>query len=96
VGEACVVSVRPERIAVAAIAAEEMGEGAVPARLIEAIFQGDHLRLRLAIGAEGAPSSEITVKRPAGVPMGGLTPGAAAAIAWQPYHALAFLPEAAA
>ena len=92
-GEACVVSVRPERIAVAAVAAEEMGEGALPATVIEVIFHGDHIRLRLEVGLPGAPAAPVTVKRPAGVPMVGLQPGQPAAIAWQPYHARAFRPE---
>ncbi len=86
----CLVAIRPERIAVAPISAEEMGEGALPARLIEAIYLGDHIRLRLDIGA---PGTLITVKRPAGAPMTGLTPGGTAAVAWQPYHARAFRPD---
>jgi putative spermidine/putrescine transport system ATP-binding protein len=92
-GEACVVSVRPERIAVAAVAAEDMGEGALPATVTEVIFHGDHVRLRLEVGLPGAPPAPVTVKRPAGVPMAGLEPGRPAAIAWQPYHARAFRPE---
>jgi putative spermidine/putrescine transport system ATP-binding protein len=93
-GETCVVSVRPERIAVAATTAEEMGEGALPATVIETIFQGDHIRLRLQVGLPGAAPAPVTVKRPAGVPTAGLEPGQPAAIAWQPYHAHAFRPEA--
>ena len=94
-GEACVVSVRPERIAVAAVAAAEMGEGALPATVRDVIFQGDHIRLRLDVGLPGTPVSRITVKRPAGVPLTGLQPGEPAAIAWQPQHARAFRPEPA-
>ncbi len=88
-GETCVVSVRPERIAVAAVTAAEMGEGALPATVTETIFHGDHIRLRLEVGLPGSPPAPITVKRPAGVPMVGLEPGQPAAIAWQPYHAQA-------
>jgi putative spermidine/putrescine transport system ATP-binding protein len=93
-GERCVVSVRPERIAIAAVAAAEMGEGALPATVRDVIFQGDHVRLRLEVGLPGAPASAVTVKRPAGVPLAGLQPGQPAAIAWQPHHARAFRPEA--
>ncbi len=88
-GAACVVTIRPERIAVAAGAPEELGEGAMAARLIEALFEGKHTRLRFALGA-AAP--EIVVFRPGAlaVPRAG-----AMSLAWQPHHALAFLPEAA-
>ncbi|MCW3473032.1 ABC transporter ATP-binding protein [Limobrevibacterium gyesilva] len=92
-GRRCVVSVRPERVAVAAVPAEDMGDGALPATLLEAIYQGDHIRLRLQVGLPGSAPAEVVVKRPAGVPMAGLVPGEAAAIAWQPYHARAFQPE---
>ena len=34
----CQIAVRPERIAVAAITAEEMGEGALPATLLEDVM----------------------------------------------------------
>jgi putative spermidine/putrescine transport system ATP-binding protein len=89
----CVVAIRPERIAVAAIPAAEMGEGALPATLIEAIYLGDHIRLRLDIGLPGAAPVPITVKRPAGAPMTGLQPGGTASVAWQSYHARAFRPD---
>ncbi len=92
----CRIAVRPERIAVAAITAEEMGEGALPATLLEAIYLGDHIRLLLRVGAPGFPTTEITVKRPAGVPMAGLEPGLPAALAWQPHHARAFALDPAA
>jgi putative spermidine/putrescine transport system ATP-binding protein len=84
-GEACLVAIRPERIAVAAVPAAELGEGALPATLREAIFLGDHVRLRLSLGEGG----EILAKRPAG--MGALPePGGPAAIAWAEGAALAF------
>jgi putative spermidine/putrescine transport system ATP-binding protein len=82
---ACVVAIRPERIAVAAADIDD----AMPATLIETIYLGDHVRLRLDIGA----GTQITVKRPAGAPMGGFTPGAVLSVAWQAHHALAFAPE---
>jgi putative spermidine/putrescine transport system ATP-binding protein len=88
-GSRCLVTVRPERVAVAPMTPEELGaEDAIPARLEEAIFQGDHIRLRLSIGQGG----EVVAKRPASV--GSLpAPGAAAAIAWSPKDARAFLEE---
>jgi len=84
-GERCVVAIRPERIAVAPVTAAELGEGALPATLREAIFLGDHVRLRLALGDGG----EILAKRPAG---GGALPepGGPAAIAWPEGAAFAF------
>ncbi|MFT8243618.1 ABC transporter ATP-binding protein [Roseomonas sp. BN140053] len=86
-GGRCVVMVRPERVAVAPVAAEDLGEDALPARLIEAIFQGDHIRLRLSLG-----SGEVVAKRPAG---GGALPepGGPAALAWDVGHGIAFLEE---
>ena len=91
-GERCIVAVRPERIAVAAVAAEDMGEGALPATLLESAYLGDHVRLLLRVGVPGFPMADVAVKRPAGVPMSGLEPGLPAALAWQPHHARAFPP----
>ena len=89
-GQPCIVAIRPERIAVAPIAASEMGEGAIGAVLQEIVFQGDQLRLRLQLGAGSADAADITIKRPAGVPLGGLHPGRTASVAWQAHHAQAF------
>ncbi len=88
-GERCVVAVRPERIAVAGVTAADLGEGALPATLLEAIFLGDHVRLRLAVGDGG----EVLAKRPAGA--GALPePGGPAAIAWGEGAAFAFRAQA--
>ena len=92
-GDRCVVGVRPERVALAAVPADEMGEGAVPAELLETVYGGDHVRLRLRIGFPGAAPADVVVKRPAGVPLRGLAPGAPASVAWQPHHARAYVPE---
>ena len=89
IGDLCIVCVRPERIALAATSAQDMGENALAAVLLEVVYRGDHLRLRLTVG-EGA---ELTVKRPAAAGLGGLAVGQAAAVAWQGYHARAFLRE---
>ena len=88
-GSPCLLALRPERIAVAAMAAAELGDEAVPARLIEASFLGDRVRLRLGLG-NGA---EIIATRPA---MGAAlpAPGGPAAIAWPWSQALVFRPEA--
>ena len=75
-GGRCVLLIRPERVAVAPLPPAEMGEDAVAARLIEARFAGDHLRLRLAIGEGG----ELLCHRPAGLPLP--EPGEEASIAW--------------
>ncbi len=85
-GSACVVTIRPERIAVAEVA----GERAIAARLTEAIFLGDHVRLRFAVG-----DAEVTVKRPAAAGFGALQPGDMAALAWEPRHAAAYCVESA-
>jgi len=77
-GTRCVVMVRPERIAVAPVAALDLGaEGVLAARLTDMLFQGDHVRLRLVL--EGGV--EVVAKRP----IGGAAlpaPGEEAAIAW--------------
>ncbi len=89
-GGRCAVAVRPERIAVAPVSAADLGDDALPARLLEAIFQGDHVRLRLDLGG-----AEVVAKRPAG---GGALPepGGPAALAWDAAHATAFPEDAAA
>ncbi|MBR0672487.1 ABC transporter ATP-binding protein [Neoroseomonas soli] len=89
-GESCLVAIRPERVAVSGVTASDLGEGALPAILQEAIFLGDHVRLRLSVGDGG----EILAKRPAGV--GTLPePGGPAAIAWPGGAAFAFRPPPA-
>lgn len=89
-GSPCVVAIRPERIAVAAGSAAELGTGAVDGVLSDIMFKGDMMHLRLSIGAGPGPRADIIVKRPAGAPMGGFLPGRAVAIAWQADYGLAF------
>lgn len=91
-GRRCIVSVRPERIAVAAVSAADMGEGAIPGMLRDLAFRGDHVRLTIAVGGYGGDLA--VVRRPATAPLAGLSPGADLALAWQPHHARALLPEA--
>ncbi len=90
-GDACVVMIRPERIALAAAAAADLGGNAIAATLIEVVFAGDHLRLLLAlVGGSGRPGASILVRRPAAAGLSGLAPGQEAALAWQPEHAMMF------
>jgi putative spermidine/putrescine transport system ATP-binding protein len=89
VGAGAVVSVRPERIALAPGAAADLSEDAIPALVRETIYLGDHVRVRLAL--EGG--AEVMAKRPIAAADPRLVPGAEAAVAWQPEHAIAFAPE---
>jgi ABC-type Fe3+/spermidine/putrescine transport system ATPase subunit len=88
-GSLCTVCVRPERIAIAAATAEEMGDDALDAIFIAARFAGATTRLHLLIGT----GQELIIDRPSAAGMRGLSPGAPAAIAWQPHHALAYLSD---
>ena len=83
-GSRCIVAVRPERVAVAAIPAEDMGEGALPAALRDTVFLGDHVRLLLELGSGGL----LVAKRPPGSRMP--VPGGPASVAWDPYAAFAY------
>jgi putative spermidine/putrescine transport system ATP-binding protein len=85
------VSIRPERIALASGAAADLSEDAIPARVVETIYLGDHVRVRLAL--EGG--AEVMAKRPIAAADPRLVAGAEAAVAWQPEHAIAFAPEPA-
>lgn len=85
-GDACVVCVRPERIAVAAVEASRMGPDAIPAVVEAVTYQGDHARLRLFIG-EGLV---VLVQRPAAAGYAGLAVNRPAALAWRAEHARAF------
>jgi hypothetical protein len=83
-GSRCIVTVRPDKVAVAAMSAEEMGEGALPAQLRDAIFLGDHLRVLLEIGEGG----RLVATRPVGARLP--RPGGPASVAWDPYAAFAY------
>jgi putative spermidine/putrescine transport system ATP-binding protein len=88
-GSPALLSVRPERIALAEADAETLGGNALAATVAEVIYLGDHVRVRLALEVGG----EITAKRPAAA-ASRLAPGAAVAVAWSPEHAYAFAPPA--
>jgi putative spermidine/putrescine transport system ATP-binding protein len=85
-GDPCVIGVRPDRVAIAAITAAEMGERAIDATVLEAQIVGEQVRLRLLIGS----GTELRVRRPAAAGLRGLAVGAQAAVAWQPHHAACF------
>ncbi len=77
-GDACLLMVRPERVVLDA-------PGGLPATLAEALFQGDHIRLRLALPG----GAEMVARQPVGtraVP----APGEAVTIGWQAEDARAF------
>ena len=84
-GGACLVFVRPERIAVAAGTAAAMGEGALPATVTALAWRGDHVRLTLALGEDGAGDAggDAAGRRAAGRP-GGRAGGGGR---WQARHA---------
>jgi putative spermidine/putrescine transport system ATP-binding protein len=85
IGQRCVVHVRPERIAIAAANAEELGPHAIQARLQHVTQFGDHIRLEVSIG-----TARLIIRRPAGASTAGLWPGALVAVAWQSAHASVF------
>lgn len=85
-GDHCTVCIRPERIALAAVEAIQMGSHALAAVVEEIIYRGDHVRVRLIIGAD----AELIVTRPAAAGLAGIAVGRPAALAWQPAHARAF------
>ncbi|WP_287849539.1 TOBE domain-containing protein [Acidiphilium sp.] len=83
IGQRCLLMVRPERIAVAAVAAEELGEGALSAMLCKMIPLGAQTRLFASLGN----GTDIIVTRPASAALRGLQPGREMAIAWAAPHA---------
>ncbi len=88
-GGRCTVCIRPERLAISAVPAEQIGDGALPALVEWLTYHGDHLRLGLRAGG-----TAFVAARPAGAPLRGLAPGQTVSVAWQPHHASAFRPFA--
>ncbi|MCS6854216.1 MAG: ABC transporter ATP-binding protein [Elioraea sp.] len=80
------LSVRPERIALAQAEAEDLGADALAATVAETVFLGDHVRVRVHL----ADGTIVTVKRPAFAVNPRLKPGARVALAWSAEHAIAF------
>lgn len=91
-GEACIVALRPERIAVAAVNVSEMGEGAVAAHLVDTIFEGNVQTLRFSLDTRRGAAPEVLVTRPSGV---ALPRNRDMCLAWQPHHARAFRADTA-
>ncbi len=91
-GSRCVVAVRPERVAIAAIPARDFGAegegGVLAAMVIESQFLGDHVRLTVSLGDRG----EIVAKRPVMGPPPPV-PGTHVSVAWQAANARAFRPD---
>jgi putative spermidine/putrescine transport system ATP-binding protein len=85
VGQRCLVHVRPERVAIAAAKAADIGPDAIAAVLQQATHLGDHIRMSVSVG-----SARLVVHRPAGAGLAGLQPGREVAIAWQKSHATVF------
>jgi putative spermidine/putrescine transport system ATP-binding protein len=83
-GARCRVMLRPESLAVAAVAPEAMGEGALAATLREAVFQGGQMRLTLAL----ANGQVLLARRPTGLRLPAL--GEACAVGWNTGQALVF------
>ncbi len=83
-GARCQVMLRPEALAVAAVDPASMGEGALAATLVEAVFQGGQVRLRLAL----AGGATLLARRAAGLRLPAL--GEPCAVAWNTAHALVF------
>lgn len=86
----CTLCVRPDRIATlfstGRAAAEDEGEGTLPAVLVELHHMGDHIRLRFRL----EDGQEVLVRRPPAQTLTGLAPGQTARLAWQSEHAVAF------
>ncbi len=92
-GAACVVCVRPERVAIAfvrdggeSLRTDMLDAGALRGTLSDMVHLGDHLRLRFRLAGGG----EFLVRRPASQPTSGLHPDRPALLAWQAAHAVAF------
>ncbi len=85
-GGVCTVGLRPDRIALAAASAAEMGGYAVDATVVETRFMGESYRLRLLIGS----GAEVVVLRAAAAGLRGVRVGGSVALAWQAHHASVF------
>jgi putative spermidine/putrescine transport system ATP-binding protein len=85
VGQRCLVHVRPERVAIAAARAADIGPDAIAAVLQQTTHLGDHIRMSVSVG-----TAQLVVQRPAGAGLAGLLPGREVAIAWQKSHATVF------
>ena len=70
------LSIRPERVAVGDLAGDAVNR--LQARIVEPIYHGDHVRLRLAVGG----NEDFTVKMPVGGQAFDFTPGRSLTVSW--------------
>ena len=89
-GMQCLLAIRPDRLAVAAIQLADHAEGAVIGQLRSTLFEGAQTRLIIGLDSGDAPGGEIVVLRPNGSPLPRL---GNIAVAWQPHHASVFAAE---
>jgi putative spermidine/putrescine transport system ATP-binding protein len=76
-GEATLLSLRPERITLQPLQGDAVNR--LPGRVLEAIYHGDHVRLRVGLASAG----EITVKVPVGAEALDLQPGRDLLLSWR-------------
>ena len=86
-GMECVLSIRPERLAIADMHPTDIFEGALPAKLRRTVFAGmcTRLSLELVLGAEHR--ADMIASRPCGA---ALPRNGSVGVAWQPAHASVF------
>ncbi|MCC7282438.1 MAG: ABC transporter ATP-binding protein, partial [Acetobacteraceae bacterium] len=77
------LAIRPERIAIAPVRAEDLSPAALPGRISETVYLGDSVRVRVTL----ADNVSAVVKRPIAAATAALAPGAEVAVAWEPEHA---------
>ncbi len=90
-GAACILAVRPERIAIAAMNPVDLGGGALAATLHEVVFAGDHMRLNVQVDLHQGHTADLRVIRPSGANLPRI---GSLSLAWQAHHAHVFAVEA--
>ena len=86
-GMECVLSIRPERIAIADMNPNDMFEGALPAKLRRTVFAGICTRLSLELVLGQEHRADLIASRPCGA---ALPRNGSVGVAWQPSHASVF------
>ena len=71
------LSIRPERVTVGAVDGDAVNS--LPGRVVEPIYHGDHIRLRLSVGG----NDDFTVKLPVGSADLDLSPGRQVTVSWR-------------
>ena len=85
-GQRAWLAIRPERIAIAPVRAEDLSPAAVPGRVAETVYLGDAVRVRVVLAGDVS----AVVKRPIAAATASIAPGAEVAVAWEPEHARLF------